>query len=97
MVKIKEKNNNNFFFHSSHESHEVMKTELGSSDQVASLSADKNTGVVLVLFRALKYVSTAISGGVDISEVPGCHLLQCLSEGHKNYFKDWCLMNSQPT
>ena len=20
-----------------------------------------------------------------------------LSEGHKNYFKDWCLMNSQPT
>ena len=20
-----------------------------------------------------------------------------LSEGHKNYYKDWCLMNSQPT
>ena len=28
------------------------------------------------------------NGGVDITEV---------SEGHKNYFKDECLMNSQPT
>ena len=26
-----------------------------------------------------------------------CYSRQVLSEGHKNYFKDWCLMNSQPT
>ena len=55
------------------------------------LSAGKNTGVVLllccawkcvptagvvlVLCCARKCVPTAISGGVDISEVPGCHLL----------------------
>ena len=40
-----------------------------------------------------------ISGGVNISEVPGCHLLRQMSShgGHKNYFKDLCLMNSQPT
>ena len=40
------------------------ETELRSSDQEASPSADKNTGVVLV-----PCASTAISG------VPGCHLL----------------------
>ena len=42
---------------------------------------------------------TAISGGVDISEVLGviCYNRWVLSEDHKNYFKDWCLMNSQPT
>ena len=28
---------------------------------------------------ALKCVATAISGGVDISEVPGCHLLRQMS------------------
>ena len=38
-----------------------------------------------------------IFGGVDISEVLGCHLRWVLSVCHKNYFKDWCLMNSQPT
>ena len=26
-----------------------------------------------------------------------CYVRQVLSEGHKNFFKDWCLMNSQPT
>ena len=26
-----------------------------------------------------------------------CYNRQVLNEGHKNYFKDWCLMNSQPT
>ena len=26
-----------------------------------------------------------------------CYDRWVLSEGHKNYFKDWCLMNSQPT
>ena len=51
-------------------------TELGSSDQEASSSAGKKTGVVLVPCRAYKCVPSAISGGVDISEVPGCHLLR---------------------
>ena len=44
------------------------ETEFGN--QEASPSAGKNTGVVLV-----PCVPTATSGGVDISEVPGCHLL----------------------
>ena len=55
------------------------ETEFGSSDQESSPSAGKNTGVVLVQCCAWKCVSTAISGGVDISEVPGCHLLQQMS------------------
>ena len=55
------------------------KTELGSSDQEASLSGGKNTGVVLVPCCAWKCVLTANSGGVDISEVLGCHLLQRMS------------------
>ena len=55
------------------------ETKLGSTDQEASPSAGKNTGVVLVPCRAWKCVPTAISGGVDISEVPGCHLLQQMS------------------
>ena len=52
------------------------ETKLRSSDQEVSPSAGKNTGVVLVPCRACKCVPTAISGGVDISEVPGCHLLR---------------------
>ena len=52
------------------------ETELGSSYQEASPSAGKNTGIVLVSCRTWKCVPTAISGGADISEVPGCHLLQ---------------------
>ena len=55
------------------------ETELGSSDQKASISAGKNTGVVLVLCRAQKCVPTAISGGVDVFEVPGCPLLGQMS------------------
>ena len=55
------------------------ETKLGSCDQEVSLSAGKNTGVVLVPCRALKYVLTAFSGGVDISEVPGNHLLRQMS------------------
>ena len=55
------------------------ETELGSSDQEASPSAGKNTGIVLGPSRAWKCVPTAISGGVDISEVPGCHLLRQMS------------------
>ena len=55
------------------------ETELGSSDQDASPSAGKNTRIVLVPCRAWKCVPTAICGGVDISEVPGCHLLRQMS------------------
>ena len=51
------------------------ETELGSSDQEASPSAGKNTRIVLVPCHTWKCVPTAISGGVDISEVPGGHLL----------------------
>ena len=51
------------------------KIELGSSDQKASLLADKNTMVVLVLCLIWKCILTAISGGVDISKVPEHHLL----------------------
>ena len=55
------------------------ETELGSCDQDISSSAGKNTGVVLVPCHAWKCVTTANSGGVNISEVPGCHLLQQMS------------------
>ena len=48
------------------------ETELGSSNQEASPSAGKTTGVVLL-------PCSHISGGVDISEVPGCHLLLQMS------------------
>ena len=47
------------------------EAKLGSSDQEASPSVGKETGVVL----DWKCVPTAISGDVNISEVPGCHLL----------------------
>ena len=52
------------------------ETELGNSDQEASPSAGKNTGVVLVPCHAWKCVPTAISSGVDICKVPGSHLLR---------------------
>ena len=52
------------------------ETKLGSSDQEASPSAGKNTGVVLVPCHAWKCVPAAISGGVDVSEAHGCHLLR---------------------
>ena len=55
------------------------ETKLESSDQEASPSAGKNTRIVLVPCRAWKCVPTAISGGVDISEVLGCHLLRQMS------------------
>ena len=55
------------------------ETELGISNQEASPSAGKNTEIGLVPCCAWKCVPTAISGGVDISEVPGCHLLQQMS------------------
>ena len=52
------------------------ETELGSSNQEASPSAVKNTRIVLLSCCVWKCVPTAISGDVDISKVPGCHLLQ---------------------
>ena len=51
------------------------ETELGSSDQEASPSSGKNTGIVLVPCCLCKCVPTAISGGVDIFKVPVCYLL----------------------
>ena len=56
------------------------ETKLGSSDQEVSTSAGKNSRVILVLYQAWKCVSLAISGGVHISEVPVCHLLQMSSQ-----------------
>ena len=55
------------------------ETNLGGCDQGASPSTGKNTRVVLVPFLRIEVCSKAISGGVDISEVPGCHLLQQIS------------------
>ena len=52
------------------------ETELGSSDQEGSPSTGKNTGTVLVPCHTCGSVPTGISGGVDISGVPGCHFLQ---------------------
>ena len=49
------------------------ETEFRSSDQEASPSAGKNTGIVLMPCCTWKCVSTAISSGVDISEVHVCH------------------------
>ena len=51
------------------------ETELGSNDQEASLSAGKNTRVVVVPCCAWKSAPIAISDSVDISQVPWCHLL----------------------
>ena len=55
------------------------KTELRSNDQVASPSAGKNTGIALEPFHTWKCVHTVISGGVDISQGPWCHLLRHMS------------------
>ena len=58
---------------------DIKETELGSRGQEASPSAGINTGIVLVPCHAWKCVPTAISEGVDISKVPGCHLLRQIS------------------
>ena len=55
------------------------ETKLGSSDQEVSPSAGKYSWVVLVPCRTWNCVPTAVSGGVDISEVAGCHLLRQMS------------------
>ena len=51
------------------------ETKLESSNQEASPSAGKSTGVVLLPCCAGKCVPRPISSVVNISEVPGCHLL----------------------
>ena len=53
--------------------------EVEVQNQEVFLSAGKNTEIVLVPCPTWKCVSTTISGGIDISEVPGCHLLQHMS------------------
>ena len=55
------------------------ETQLGSSHQEGSSSAGKNTGITLVRRCTWKSIPKAISGGVDISEVPGCQLLWQMS------------------
>ena len=66
------------------------ETELGSSNQEANTSTHKNTGIVLVPCCTWKCVPTAISRGVDISKVPGCHFLQQLSSqyGSQNLLQE---------
>ena len=51
------------------------ETKLESSNQEASQTAGKNTGIFLVSCCSWKCTPTAIFGGMDISEVLGCYLL----------------------
>ena len=56
------------------------ETKLGSSNQEASPSASKNTGVVLVSWSHMEVRPwNSYFQCVDISEVPGCHLLLQMS------------------
>ena len=55
------------------------------SNQQASPSTSKNTEVILAPWRAPKYATAAISGGVDIWEVPYCHLLHCMTSQQGSY------------
>ena len=53
------------------------ETNLGGRFQEVSPSAANNSGIVLRPCQTWKCVPTTISGGVDVSEVPGwCHLLR---------------------
>ena len=54
---------------------DIKETELGSSNQEASLSAGKNTRVVLVPCLCMEVHPYSYFRCVDISEVPGSHLL----------------------
>ena len=51
------------------------ETKFESSNQEVSSSTGKNTRIVLVLVTHGSVSLQLISGGVDISGVPGCHLL----------------------
>ena len=75
------------------------ETELGSSDQEGSPSAGKNTGTVLVPCHTCGSVSLQVFSMVWIFQGSlGVifYNIGVLSEGHKNYFKHWYLMSSQP-
>lgn len=52
----------------------VRKPNLGNQD--TSLSEDKNTKTLLEPCRVWKLFPAAVSSGVNISDVPGYHLLQ---------------------
>ena len=73
------------------------ETKLESSDQEVSPSAGKYTKVVLVahvsvslqLFPMVK-IFLRFLGLICFDKL-------VLKESHKNYFKNWCLVNSQPT
>ena len=58
----------------------------------------KKQGSCSAMWR-MRVCSYSYFGGVDIPWFLGviCYNRWVFSEGNKNYFKDWCLMNSQPT
>ena len=58
---------------------DIKETKVGYSNYEVSPSTDKNTEIILLLCFTCKCLPTAISGGVDIFNVPGCHLLQQIS------------------
>ena len=58
---------------------DITGSKLGSGNQEVFTPAGKNTEIVLVPCLTWKCVFTASSGCMDISEVPGCHLLQQMS------------------
>ena len=75
------------------------ETELGSSDQEASPSAGKYQGSFTAMFAygsALLQLFLVVQIFLRFLGVT-CYNRLLLSKGDKNYFKDWCLMNSQPT
>ena len=53
--------------------------ELGSSNLEVSPSVGKNTGVVLVPCSHMEVHPYSYFSGMDISEIPGCHLLRQMS------------------
>ena len=58
---------------------DIKGSKLGSGSQEVFTSAGKNTEIALVPCLTWKCVFTVSSGGMDISEVPGCHFLQQMS------------------
>ena len=54
----------------------IKDTKLGSSKKEAIPSLDKNNEMVSLPYPTWKCISIAISGGIDISKIPGCHLLR---------------------
>ena len=69
------------------------ETELGSSDLEAFPSAGKSTGVVSVPYSLMEVFLFPVVWILLRSLGVICYDRWVLSEGHKSYFKDWCLMN----